>query len=280
MVAATAPAGPVRPWWKKRWGIAAIAVGVLLVLGAVGSAFNPKGSSTASPIPSAPVAAATAGPTPNVTASPSATAQTTPSAAPTATAEPTPEPTAEPTPTPKPTPVPPVLTKAGRGDKVLKFPAQDGPLVARITNKSGDNFAVVAYSGTEYTDLLVNEIGSYSGRVYVAPGVNLLKITSGGSWTVELRVIASAPRWNGESTLTGKGDSVILLTGGSFGTTTITNKGRDNFAVVAYSVDGDYLDLLVNEIGSYRGEVLLPIEDPVVLSIHAVGGAWTMTAVK
>ncbi len=73
---------------------------------------------------------------------------------------------------------------------------------------------------------------------------------------------------------------MILLTGGSFGTTTITNKGRDNFAVVAYSVDGDYLDLLVNEIGSYRGEVLLPIEDPVVLSIHAVGGAWTMTAVK
>ena len=162
----------------------------------------------------------------------------------------------------------------------MKFPAQDGPLVARISNSGGSNFAVISYSGSQYNDLLVNEIGSYSGRVYVAPGVNLIKITSSGAWTVDLRVITSAPKWNGSSALSGKGDSVILLTGGSFGTTTITNKSKSNFSVVAYSTEGDYLDLLVNEIGSYRGEVLLPTEDPVVLSVHAVGGTWTMSAVQ
>ena len=33
---------------------------------------------------------------------------------------------------------------------------------------------------------------------------------------------------------------------------TIKNKSKDNFAVTAYTQDGEYLDLLVNEIGSYR----------------------------
>jgi hypothetical protein len=57
-------------------------------------------------------------------------------------------------------------------------------------------------------------------------------------------------------------------------------RGTSNFAVVAYSEYGDYLDLLVNEIGSYSGEVLLPIEDPIVLSIHADGGSWSMSVVQ
>jgi len=131
-----------------------------------------------------------------------------------------------------------------------------------------------------FTDLLVNEIGAYSGRVYVAPGVDLFEISSSGSWTVKLQAISSAVRWNGKSAISGEGDSVILLTDGSFGTTTITNTGTSNFAVIAYSEHGDYLRLLVNEIGSYRGEVLLPSEDPIVLSVHAVGGTWTMSAVQ
>jgi hypothetical protein len=45
-------------------------------------------------------------------------------------------------------------------------------------------------------------------------------------------------------------------------------------------VDGDYLDLLVNVIGAYRGEVLLPSDDPVVLSVQDIGGTWTMSAVQ
>jgi len=271
-VATTSPTGPRKPWWKKRWGIAAVAVGVILALGAIGSTRNPEAASSASPSPSAMVAAVSAEPTPAVTAPPAATAEPTPTAVPT--------PTPAPTPTPKPTPVPPVLSQTGRGDKVLKFAAQDGPLVARIANKGGSNFAVISYTGSTYNDLLANVIGAYSGRVYVEPGVNLLKITSSGSWTVELRPISSATAWDGKSALTGKGDSVILLTGGSFSTTTITNKGTDNFGVIAHGVDGDYLDLLVNVIGAYRGEVLLPSDDPVVLSVQDVGGTWTMSAVQ
>ena len=152
--------------------------------------------------------------------------------------------------------------------------------MATISNRGGSNFAVVSYIGAEYDDLLVNEIGRYQGMVYIAPGVDTLEITSGGQWQVERSFIDGATAWDGASELTGEGDSVVLLTGGSFGATTISNRSRSNFAVIAYSEFGDYLDLLVNEIGNYEGEVLLPLDDPVVLAIQDVGGSWSMSAVQ
>jgi len=162
----------------------------------------------------------------------------------------------------------------------VKFTAQEEPTVARITNQGSSNFAVVSYVGSSYDDLLVNEIGSYSGWVYVAAGVNRLKMTSSGSWTVEVRPIETARAWDGVSRLTGKGDTVVLLSGAASGITTIKNSSHSNFAVIAYSTEGDYLDLLVNEIGSYSGEVLLPDGDPMVLRIQDVGGTWSMSAVS
>ena len=107
----------------------------------------------------------------------------------------------------------------------------------------------------------------------------LLEITSSGQWTVERSFLDGATQWDGLSDLSGEGDSVVVLTGGSFGATTIRNRSNSNFAVIAYDEFGDYLDLLVNEIGNYDGEVLLPGDDPTVLSIHAVGGSWSMSAV-
>ncbi len=158
---------------------------------------------------------------------------------------------------------PAILTsKSGRGDKVLKIKAQDAPTIARITNKGSSNFAVISYVGTCYDDLLVNEIGSYSGTVYLSPGVTRLKVTSNGNWKVTIRPIDAARQWDGSSALSGKGDAVVMLHGGEFGKTTIKNKSRSNFAVIAYDTDGQYLDLLVNEIGGYSGEVLLPLADP------------------
>ena len=116
--------------------------------------------------------------------------------------------------------------------------------------------------------------------MWVNPGVNRLKVSSNGRWTVALRPVDSARQWDGSAAINGKGDQVVMLSGGSFGTTTIKNRGKSNFAVIAYSPEGEYLDLLVNEIGSYRGEVLLPIEDPIVLVIKAVGGTWSFSAVS
>jgi hypothetical protein len=282
----------IKSWWGGRSGRTRIIVVAVVGVLAIGSASSAGGTPTADPDPSR-IAAAPSGPVATATAdvrsaeltagaSTSPEITTSPPPTPLVTHAPTPQPTPEPTPepTPKATPVPVVLKTSGRGDKVVKFTAQETPTFARITAKSGGNFAVISYAGTQYGDLLVNTIGAYAGWVYIEPGMNRLKVSAGSSWTIEIRPIAEARRWDGTSPLTGKGDYVVNLTDSAFGTTTIKNKGQSNFAVVAYSEDGGYLDLLVNEIGSYNGEVLLPLADPIVLSIHAPGGAWSFTAVQ
>ncbi len=179
------------------------------------------------------------------------------------------------------TPAPLVLlSESGTGDKVLRIEAQGIPSIAHVTGQGGGNFAVISYVGTAYDDLLVNEIGSYDGTVYLPPGVSSLEITSSGRWQLEISALEGAPLWDGTTPLNGHGDLVVLATGTSFGATTIDNRSTSNFAVIAYSEFGDYLDLLVNEIGNYHGEVLLPIDDPTVLAIRDVGGTWSFSAVQ
>lgn len=264
---------------RRRNKIILGAVAVFVALGVIGSFLPDKptpgiGGNTA--------ASATTAALDEPTEAPSGVTE--PTSAPDVTTEPEPTlaPTAEATaePTPEPTPAPPVLKTTGSGDKIVKFAAQDAPTFARITAKGGGNFAVISYSGSEYGDLLVNEIGAYSGWVYIAAGINRLEVTSSGSWAIEIRAITSARQWDGASSLTGKGDTVVNLSGWPSGITTIKNTSQSNFSVVVYSQEGDYLDLLVNEIGAYTGEVLLPDADPMVLVIHAVGGTWSFSAVE
>jgi hypothetical protein len=194
--------------------------------------------------------------------------------------EPTPSPTVEPTPVP-PTPTPSIiLSESGTGDKILRIEAQDLPTVAHITGRGRSNFAVISYVGSDYEDLLVNEIGTYEGFVYVSPYVDSFEITSSGKWQIEISALEAATQWDGTTPLSGEGDSVVLVSGASFGATTIDNRSRSNFAVIAYDEFGDYLDLLVNEIGNYHGEVLLPDDDPIVLSIQDVNGKWSLSAVE
>jgi len=174
----------------------------------------------------------------------------------------------------------PIGEDAGRGDVVLRIEGQELPTVAVITHQGKNtNFAVTSYIGTEYNALLVNEIGNYSGMVYVAPLVDTLEITAGGDWTVTRYNLDGATQWDGLTDLAGEGDSVVVLTGGSSGAVAITNQSESNFSIVAYDEFGEYLDLLVNEIGDYSGEVLLPDADPMALDITAVGGTWTMSAI-
>jgi hypothetical protein len=245
----------------------------LLALGAIGNAMNPE-SSTSSASPSATASVAEASSPSASSASPDAESPSVESVEPTA--APTVEPTAEP-----PAPAAPILKKtSGRGDKIVRFNAQEAPTVARITAKGSGNFSVVSYVGSEYNSLLVNVIGAYAGWVYVAESVDRLQIESSGTWTVEINPITAARKWTGEEALTGKGDAVVMVSGGASGITTIKNKSSSNFSVVAYTPEGEYLDLIVNEIGSYSGEVLLPDADPMVLQIGAVGGTWSMSAIS
>ncbi len=149
--------------------------------------------------------------------------------------------------------------------------------MATIKYTGSGNFAVwTVDSGGTSTDLLVNDTGSYSGRVLFDESEHSVafKVTATGSWTIVIDPIEKFPAWSGTTTRTATGDYVLRLTGdaaGSFVVMKLTHSGSSNFAVWAY---GESTDLLVNEIGRYSGEVLM--NGAAVLEIHA-DGKWSAT---
>jgi hypothetical protein len=78
----------------------------------------------------------------------------------------------------------PTTPLAGRGDDVIAVsPAVSGLMTATISHKGQANFVVYAYSPSGQ-DLLVNEIGNFSGEEAVPDGTYLLQINADGTWTV------------------------------------------------------------------------------------------------
>jgi hypothetical protein len=174
------------------------------------------------------------------------------------------------------------ITLKGRGDKVARFkiPA-DAAAIATIKATGRDNFAVwtLDASGSE-TDLLVNEIGAYAGTVLFDENEGdhsvAFEVTASGSWTIRVKPISAARVWEPTGSLKGKGDDVVQLTPPATGlsATDVRHTGKGNFAIWAYSTDGT--DLLVNDIGRYSGQVLLP--DGTFLLAITADGSWTMSA--
>ena len=151
--------------------------------------------------------------------------------------------------------------------------------IANITGSGKRNFAVETLDASgDLNQLLVNEIGAYKGtRLFDATLDQhsvAMKVTSSGSWSIVIAPVSSAGKWNGSSTLKGKGDDVTIVQPAISGLAAAktTHTGKHNFAVTAYTAD-DY-DLLINEIGKYSGEVQLP--DGTVLLEMEADGAWSV----
>jgi hypothetical protein len=248
-------AGTKRPG-RSKTRLVLYGVGGLLVLGVIGSILNPRpepgtaaasGAPTPSPAPST-AAPATDDPVAGVTPGPTASVATE------ATPEPTPEPPAfafEP------------FTLSGSGSEVAQFTIpEDAPAIATISNRGAGNFAVwtVGADGSQL-ELLVNEIGNFDGTKLfdAANGEHSVafKIESDGAWTIDVKPITAARTWDGASQLAGKGADVILVVPpiSGFVSALIIHDGDSNFAIWTYSDSGR--DLLVNEIGAYRGEHLV-----------------------
>jgi hypothetical protein len=170
------------------------------------------------------------------------------------------------TPIVPPPPLPPPLpgefvpfTLSGNGDSVpsLTIPG-DARAILEFSYSSSSNFIVIAYgSGDEYLDLLVNEIGAYSGRrpinFDVDDGrVRYLEINASGPWTISVLPPSYAhTEWGGF------GDDVVAITSTSASRPIrFIHTGSSNFIVWSFSKT-QRLDLEVNEIGPYDGTVLL-----------------------
>jgi hypothetical protein len=76
-------------------------------------------------------------------------------------------------------------TGAGSGDDVVQYTGKTG--IAQIDYSGDSNFVVKEYStSTNRVNLMVNEIGAYSGRVPITggSGTNVLEIKASGNWTI------------------------------------------------------------------------------------------------
>ena len=191
-----------------------------------------------------------------------------------------PEPTPIPTPEPTPAPAFADITLTGVGDAVPVFSIpENSAAIAQITHTGGSNFAVwsLAADGSN-NDLLVNTIGGYSGVVLFDEGSGVhsvaFEVTAGGSWTIVIRPVTAARAWNPSAPLNGRGDDVVRITPpiSGFASATVQHTGSSNFAIWAYASSG--ADLLVNEIGSYLGDVL--IASGTFLFEVSADGAWTV----
>lgn len=148
------------------------------------------------------------------------------------------------------------------GLKIVKF---ECPACTRNT--------VVKTNGFE--SLLVNEIGAYSGQMWMdirdGSHTTTVTINATGAWTmtvgdIDLVTVATGP-------MSGNGDSVVLYTGSST-KAKIANSGARNFTVHVVSIETSMIDLAVNHIGGYEGTV--PFDGPALVQISSTG-AWTIT---
>lgn len=256
------PPGPARKKGIRPWQVVALVVGGLVLLccggGLVSLVIAGNTTDSAQPEKARPTSQP-----PSITA----TTQPAPTTAP-----------------PPPTAAPATQTRtySGRGAKTLRITKKaDEAMLATITHRGSANFAVTRLDAQgQQIDLLVNTIGNYTGTRLVDPledeNTAALKIEADGAWTVTTKPTAGARRWNGAGTFTGRGDDVINIEGAFSGLDSLraTHQGQANFAVTAY---GESMELLVNEIGNYSGEHLVP-NGAILLSVDA-DGRWTMQKV-
>jgi len=253
-----APLGIALVWMQNKWStalkviITAAIAGVTLVfilIGAAGSTTSGTRASETEPAATKPRTSATTAP-----------GMTTTTNAPTTTTLP-----------------PPVLLE-GNGDDVVQLspPLTSGKLVV-ITYSGSRNFIVQAQNAAgENLELLVNEIGAYTGtKLYVEDSAALLEVQASGPWSIEIKDLAQARQWDGNSPLSGSGDDVVGIPGGlpSLRLYTVANDGARNFVV--YSFTRSERNLLINEIGAYSGTKSLP-RGTTVLAVES-SGSWSFT---
>lgn len=202
-------------------------------------------------------------------ATPTATAPSVPAYTPPSAPSSTPStPAAQPEPAPQ--------SFKGSGDQVVRLATPlDYAVVSFECASCSGNVVVKADDA-----LLVNEIGSYSGKtIYGLSGasasspLNRLQVNAKGAWTMTVGGLSTA-RQLASFPVSGSGDDVLLVSNPA-DVATLSHDGKSNFAVWA-ATDNSGVDLVVNEIGRYNGTVILPYDSGAMLIAITADGNWTL----
>jgi hypothetical protein len=165
------------------------------------------------------------------------------------------------------TPIP-LRTYSGTGDDVVRLDKPPGIALVSFSCPACTSNTIYGLDVT-----LVHVIGSYTGKRWLDETSNglttQLTIKAHGRWTLTVGGLDQARRVNGP--VSGHGDDVILLDRNTT-TATVTNRGNSNFVV--HNIDsGGEINLLINEIGGYRGTV--PLRAPSIVEVQS-SGDWTL----
>jgi hypothetical protein len=178
-------------------------------------------------------------------------------------------PTEAPVPTEEPEPV--ELSGSGQyATEPITLPV--GVYAATFSHDGQSNFVVLSYIDNE-EDLLINEIGPYSGsRPLVSAGSPItLNIDADGAWTLRIEPIGptSSPAFAGD------GDAVSgIFEAPGLGPWNISHSGFSNFVVLLHCEGGS--SLIQNEIGAVEGsQVVNFASGPCFWEVEADGN-WSL----
>lgn len=167
------------------------------------------------------------------------------------------------------------VTLTGSGDDVIDIPCAGKPCLMTINHDGSRNFAVhtVNSSGSNI-DLLVNEIGPYSGVVTdwsKYKNATILSVTADGAWSVTFEPMSSVHVAQNGETFTGP--NVVGIDVDSISKISFTHDGTSNFSVKGIGTSKS--KLLVNEIGAYQGTVVWG--EPQAFFIVDADGNWSIS---
>jgi hypothetical protein len=170
------------------------------------------------------------------------------------------------------------VTLRGQGAQVVHFSIPTGThAIADISHRGPSTFRVWTLdSANAQTDQLVSATGNYNGRRLFggeAPAFGF-RVQADGAWTIVVRPMSSATKWDGSGTLEGTGSDVFVLDppASTFRSATLRHTGQGPFNVVGYAPEG--VDTHAAAVGNYFGESLLR-EGTTILSVEA-GGRWSI----
>ena len=155
----------------------------------------------------------------------------------------------------------------------------------RLQHQGQANFIVdLLTSRGDEVDNLVNEIGTFTGSTAegLQAGRYLFKIEADGPWTIRIEQPRPTSGRSLPVSASGRGQS---LAGPFQGTGEgvrfeLRHQGQANFIVDILDADGNAMDNLANEIGSFQGStVSAPPEGVFWLKVQA-DGRWTIAMRK
>lgn len=151
----------------------------------------------------------------------------------------------------------------------------------QLTHNGRSHFGVwLKDSKGQDVELLANEIGSFNGSkaVGVSTGEYILDVSADGNWTVNI----TQPRQSSASDTrsfsgTGQAATSLFHLGDGLVKFKLTHSGESHFGVWLKDKNGEDVELLANEIGTFDGSKAVGVSDDQYILDVSADGPWAIT---